>query len=233
VGGGKAAHDAWDNRHMRIVSKIDQFRWPVSLYRYFGRPEWADDFVRGRLKVSTLQECRRHEDATRRDPREGITFERIDNVATNDPAEAAEVLAMMNIRANVRGLYAHGNVVERRLDDAMVLCFSLEYSDQLASHMGQYCVEVIRTEAFFRGLTDALARHGQVILDGTADRVYYDAHDLNAQNRHLRADRAPGFTKTPDFSLEKEYRMLWVPTNPRAPFLFAAPELYGLSKRIR
>jgi hypothetical protein len=218
---------------MRVVTKINQFRWPVSLYRYFGRPEWADDFVRGRLKVTTLEECRRHEDATRRDPREGHTFERIDNVATNDPTEAAEALAMMNIRSRVCGLYAHGNVAERRLDDAMVLCFSLEFSDELATHMGQYCVEVIRTEAFFRGLTDALARHGQVVLDGTADRVYYDAHDLNFQNRHARAGRTLGFTKTPNFSREMEYRMLWVPTIPDAPFLFDAPGLYGLSKRIR
>jgi hypothetical protein len=206
--------------------------WPMSIYRYFPEEKYAEDFVNGRLKITTLHSCRYHEDSARRDELEGVKFSTI-NVVTNDLQESAEAMSIMGIDGGgATGFYAYDNISIRYAPDGFLLCSSLELSDRLAEKMGRHCVQILNPEAFTFELTEALChsvRHGLRVCCGP---VIYDAEELNFQNRADWLGRPPGFTKRRDYSEESEFRLYWPCLNPAA-FILDAPKLNGLSRRVR
>jgi hypothetical protein len=57
---------------------------PDKMYRYFTEAEHANQFVAGRILISTLEKCRGHECDIRRDEDEGVMEQALEEVIYSD-----------------------------------------------------------------------------------------------------------------------------------------------------
>jgi hypothetical protein len=204
--------------------------WPRVLYRYMDEAEYADAFVEGRLLISTLEACRRHDDPARGDPLDGVLMTTV-NVVTNDPNEAAEAAAIMGIGGGGTNFYAYDNVQYHTVSNAYLICCSLEQSPRLAEEMGPYCVEILQPESFASVIGWRMSEAARRYLPGTFGAVQYDGDDRNFQNRESWLRRPHGLTKRSQYSYQTEFRLLWRYADARRDIL-NAPGIRGLCRRI-
>lgn len=187
---------------------------PAVLYRSIPEKEYAIAFSRGRIRLSTLEICRNHESALRRD--EGEATEQYSSGYIQGPSEDAGV---QRIAARLRlGLRGIGKVtisdceVDDRIRDAWVLCFSLSRR----AIFGDHCIRVDDPASFFRAMTDTLQREsGRGLSPAWGEVTYGERH-----YQGLAPSPGPiGFVKPLRFRPDDEFRMLWRPEG-RAPIDF-------------
>jgi len=175
-------------------------------------PEYADQFVAGRVMVSTLETCRRHEARGRGDPIEGqqtrVQGEAISILDQADAVTAERIRRLGLPPGGPDSFYAHNARTERLLD-AHVLCFSEVFAPDVFADMGlPYCVEITNPTRAFDLLDAAVARRFPV-LGGAFSLVSYTS------TRYVEDEPEPGllgFVKEPDgFAHQREARMLWLP----------------------
>lgn len=179
---------------------LDRIEGPV--YRRLSKREYAEDFCRGYIRLSTLATCRNHFDPLRRDDGEAIHF-----YASGPSLDLSTKAGLAS--AHQMGFGVGPNCVAEncfgfaQIPDALLLCFS-ERSDLTA--LGS-CVKIIKPRRFFSRLSEAICR------------AFRDRHPVGILG-HVRyrdreffgADPQPapiGFIKPVSYAPEAEVRMLW------------------------
>lgn len=205
------------------------------IYRFLDKPEYADQFVAGRVLVSTLEACRRYEANGRGDAIEGqhvrVQGEGISILGAPDPATVERIRRLGLPIGGHGSVYAY-NARTERLPDAHVLCFSEVFEPAVFARMGlPYCVEIFNPTRAFDLLDAAVARHFQVEA-GRFSLVTY------AATRYIDSGPEPGvlgLVKEPDeFAHQREARMLWWPRVQEAltPDVIDAPGLSTVCRRV-
>lgn len=209
---------------------------PAVLYRFFDNPNYADDFVKGVIRVTTLNECRKYEDPEKGDPGEAIHQLEVKRISSNDLS--ADDFKSLSARVGINIEGTCNNIVLsnirriKKLHDAYVLCTTLEHQPKhFKKGFGQYCVRINKPYLFSRIISYAMfmqtkiehCQHGKI---NYRERVIDQSEDEKSF--------AIGFLKPKDiYEPQKEYRFLWVPNkSPISPLFLSCPNIEGICERI-
>jgi hypothetical protein len=208
-----------------------------SVYRIIHGAGYADSLAAGEVYLSTLSECRKHEDPERGDTREAKrTYHTGPDRVFGKDAQGSHVFKQLGPRVfsgPVDGVSLADCSATVQILDAFVLCTSAFYlPDDLAS-LGKQCVRIDRPRQFFEIVTREVAKKYPI---GPPDirRVIYAPRDYSGMES---PSGDLGFVKPPDpYAKQREVRMLWVLSGkPRTlkPEIFHCPEVAHLCTRIR
>lgn len=208
---------------------------PAVLYRFFQHDWEAECLVAGRVWVTTLETCRRFEDAERGDAGEG-TLQYNSGVVTGDSSDPIVriVAERVGVRffASVTSMVISGNTRVETLADGYVMCTTELPSKQLEKTLGPHCVRIDQPFLFFRKITRAIQatvplRRASIGRITYADRTFDGVSDPPGRI---------GFVKPSDiYAKQQELRMLWVPVQPRealAPFLVECPSARRFCRKV-
>ncbi|WP_219137139.1 hypothetical protein [Janthinobacterium sp. UMAB-60] len=189
---------------------------PKKLYRFLTDPDYADQFVNGCIKLSTLKICRAFDNPGRGDAAEGSLIYRSSGVKGkwDDPhiletcrRSGIDVRGSENVQiSNTQNFIA--------LEDGIILCLTSDFiPDKMNSDIGQYCVEISNPRRFFYEITAELMRK-HIIKNTLMGQVQYIGRELN----DLEPLKAPiAFLKPVDgYAYQKEIRMYWEVENSRS-----------------
>jgi hypothetical protein len=199
------------------------------VYRFFNESKHAEDFVRGKIWISTLETCRKYEDPRQGDPGEGSIIYHSGSYE-NHPADDAVLIEVarrsgVGIR-NLSGDITFSNNVSRHvIPDALVLCATTHYDPEVFPDVfGKYCVEIRDPNAFFMGLTQALAARYAISSFHSGSVTYSNREYSGLQSAPGRL----GFVKPVDlYCNQQEFRMLWIvnTTLPLTPGMIQVPKI--------
>ena len=180
----------------------------VNVYRFFQEEQHAEALVNGRVWISTLEDCRSHEDPVRGDVGEGTVDYFSETITGNSGDLAFDLVAARSgivVERSV-GTTLSGNSSRRAIQNAWVVCTTERYSPDTMRSFGSRCVRITDPVTFFRSVTESLATERRV-LEATMGGVRYSQRSY----RHLEPDPGPiGFLKPPDrYASQQEVRMLW------------------------
>lgn len=222
-----------DARQKRLAAEIE---YSAPVYRFFLNKEHAEDLVKGNVYISTLEECRKHEDPMRGDKEEGKLTWRLPGkiVGGSQDKDFVAIAARggVFIGLGCSDVSIENMTTNYKLPDAFVICATNSYDPaSLGENFGRSCVEISDPIVFLHKVTKALderfpfesAHAGNVTY---RDQVFYGV------------DEPPGvlgFVKRPDvYAYQKEFRFLWIPKDVSGikPFLLACPEIVGLCRLV-
>ena len=207
------------------------------MYRFFLQKNHAEDLVKGNVFISTLGECRKHEDPMRGDRHEGeLTYHMPGRMTGGSDDKDFVTMAArggVGIGPGCKNMTVGNLTRGYRLPDAFVLCTTNIYQPKsLGENFGGYCVEISKPTEFFHKVTSALRSKFPCESGSFGDVTYKD-------QVYFGLDDPPGligFVKRPDiYAYQKEFRFLWVPVskNKIEPFLLECPEIIGMCRLIR
>jgi hypothetical protein len=186
---------------------------PSALYRYFDSEEHADAFAAGKVWISTLDTCRKHEGLQRGDPGEATVTYNTGFIRGDGDDLAIQLIASrikVSVAPGARNITLSNDTAFHRLADAWVLCCTERHQPDGLKGIGQYCVKIEQPREFFEKLTRTFSQYAQ-IQEAMFGRVIYAERSYQS----LEAEPGPiGFVKPPDtYSDQSEVRMLWVPAS--------------------
>ena len=197
----------------------------MKLIRYIEQRYVDSFFVTGELLLTTYQKCRQHEDAVRRDTREG----------------------KFNFHIESNGYAA--SVIQTSGDRSYMLCTSLIEDPALARYFGvNGCIKIIDHAAFFEevsavipgiessrlGACEYVAERAKSILTtapiqpngdkllaaiasdlhGDIEKLYYEMHNDFSRRVQDHLSNEGYFAKPKAFQSEVEFRMIWTIDQP-------------------
>ncbi len=213
-----------------------------ALYRY-DHPEISDWILKGSIRVSTLEACRKAENLAARDVGEG-TKTTTSLPGTNYPSvqDFAKLLgvnpASIPMTENAVKLLSE-NAIHRTetVRDAFVLCLSaLENDATMKTKFGKGCIKIHDAESFFR-LVDQHLR--AKFRPGALSACVVDAVEYSPRkNNYLdHTDKHPAFLKPAGapgyFDSEYEVRAIWISKGiVPAPVTMTIPDVVPLLERV-
>jgi hypothetical protein len=217
-----------DDRHQQRGENSD-FEW----FRFFKSAEHADDFVRGRLMISTLGACRGYEKAGQGDKDEGTIAYSHGPIAHGDP-NFETVARRMGMGRLGEGTVIAFNALERRVPDAFVLCCTRRYApEKLSDTFGHHCVRINYPLFVFDLITEAIRKQHEIGSFFSGKIMYDDRHYRDAEPPP--ADHAALVKPRDGYADQEEERMVWLPKNPNqqlAPFEIEVPGMSDYCERI-
>ncbi len=127
----------------------------LSVYRYFTELAHAEDFVRGKIRFSTLERCRTIEDTARRDAFDGQA------AYTQSGMEIPQKAAHHFPDPRGRRMLIERSTVAV-IFDAGVLCLTAVLSKRFAEKFGPHIVQVNDKRALVEAVREARSDFGQV-----------------------------------------------------------------------
>lgn len=210
---------------------------PEKVYRFFDKPEHADDFANGRLWISTLERCRQYEDPKQGDKHEGMIARLVDDLKLTDGRNTkTQMLAQsmgIKVPASDINISIKNSTFVTRLADGLVLCTTLKYApDTLSDNFGKHCVEISNPHEFFKTLTQSLLSTYPMIAEAVAGPIIYEDRVAPI---HKKISTHIGLIKPSDpYAEQEEYRMLWLVKHniPLTPGIINVPALADYCRRI-
>lgn len=184
---------------------------PRILYRFLDAPQFADEFVAGRVRVSTLSACRACEDAERGDSGEGQLLYQPGDLfiphAGQAHADQVEMARRLGIRIgpHATNTRIEGCIADYSLDDGYLLCFTESFNPDMKKNFGNACVAITDIPAFFDAITKEFLRVDPRLLKPIAGRVVYNGREFGG----IGPLPPPGLAKPPRYAWQQECRMLW------------------------
>jgi hypothetical protein len=188
------------------------------IYRYFDEEEYAEQFLAGNFRLSTLNKCRAYENKMQGDKDEGKIIYYSGYVGGTDkdtniieigkrlgfPTRPNDGKSIVNMSRNKR---------ETVIDDAFLLCTSTIFSpNQFENDFGKYCVEIIDPSFFLKKVSEAI--NDEVTIEsGHAGKVDYKDRHYEGLEQAPNGD--PAFIKPQRYHWQNEYRFIWYPTESR------------------
>jgi len=205
------------------------------LYRYFKQERHARALCQGDVWVSTLEECRKHEERGRRDELEGASQWRVKEFNSPSGLKAQEL-----IKQQFGGVFKDCTVYgfeaafafDSMLPDAYVICTTDSRAESTQETFGDYCVEISNPRRFFELVTIRLfARTNDRISRSMLSPVTYSSIEYWDDALPLAP---PGLVKRPEtFGSQREVRLLWYPqTVPISPLLLTVPGVGRLCRLV-
>ncbi len=197
-------------------SRVDAHSAPEEVFRFFELEEHAEALLQGHVWISTLETCRRYENAERGDPDEASVIYNSGTIVGDSDNADLQLIAQrsrIGIGPGCTNITLSNNTRSTRIPDAYVLCTTLGADPTTMGDFGKYCVRIARPRSFCERVTAILVRIGS-IQQAYAGPVRY----ADRTYRFLDAEPGPlGFVKPRDkYAHQREYRMLWLPTGLKA-----------------
>ncbi|EKO3963177.1 hypothetical protein EI372_00495 [Vibrio fluvialis] len=203
----------------------------VCLYRFFDEKWKAEALVSGKVWISTLEACRKYDNAAQGDADEG-TLEYNSGITSGSGSNP--MVQLVAKRSMIGGdLSACKNInisnitIRYQIPDAFVLCTAEKYSpDDMKDDFGGYCVKISQPNSFFRKVTRRLAevqnlRYARINKVSYSKRSYIGTEPIHVP--HI------GFVKpnTDIYTSQNEVRMLWELAEHAdiKPFVLNCPEI--------
>ncbi|WP_185213751.1 hypothetical protein [Sphingobacterium mizutaii] len=187
---------------------------PDVLYRFFGNENHAQDFLRGKIRLSTLYACRTLENKIARDENEGAVFMKVDSFTTTGvDKKDNQILRNLGIgiqdhSGGVGGQIKLINIRAIQNMNAHVLCFTKSISDYIIENFGKYGVQIIDPYEFLLRVHFELRRIDPNYLGNDSQPVIYNDNNINFKEPD--SIQLLGFSKNREkFELENEYRLLF------------------------
>lgn len=172
----------------------------MTLYRTFPKAEYADDFMKGKVFISTLKRCREMEDKIRQDPGEGTMTYHSGVIDGRD--QAASRIIRERFRFNTEGRVNFcNNTFMGRVPDAFIFCQTRTF----APKFGEHVVRIDYPRLLFRVMSKALGA-----FDGTEKGWMKSVQYRDRVYAGLEPTPDVGFIKpVQPFAKEREVRMVW------------------------
>jgi hypothetical protein len=171
--------------------------------------EHARTFVRGSIRLSTLEGCRRDEKSGRGDPGEGRTTYNTGSIS-GDSDDPSVQHRLRRITVNLVGsnIALEDNTYVRVIPDAYLLCMTTENGEDLRKIFGERCIRIRNPIEFFSGITEELRRAilPYRLATWRFDRVAYSSRFSSGDDPD---PGDPGFIKPIEYADQCEFRMLW------------------------
>ena len=212
---------------------LDDYTGPV--YRFFSEEWQAEDFIQGKLYLSTLEVCRGYEDAKQGDKEEGHQTYHTGHISggSDDPDFVEKARrASVGIGPDCTNISIKDCTNTTFIKDAYVLCTTTEFSPEILSDtFGKYCVEIKHPRRFFLAVSKRVHTIATIKEAAMGNIIYKD-------RTYTGLDRPPGpmgFVK-PSFPYadQKEFRFMWYVGEDfeLQPFVLDCPEIKGMCKRM-
>lgn len=157
----KEEHEQHSIKRWKHYQKLKNL--PSKLYRFFDKKEYAEDFVNGKLRVSTLETCRNHENKAQGDAQEGYMFNYIREIHSSHPR--------FQVISNKSGICMIGSdncviknsTYKECIEDAYLLCTTTQCRpEDFTDDFGDYCVEITDPLKMMEMITQTLHRTSKV-----------------------------------------------------------------------
>ncbi|OOH81314.1 hypothetical protein BOW65_09540 [Pseudomonas koreensis] len=217
------------------TTKVFEIDVLEKLYRFFETEEYAEQFLKGEIYITTLEKCQNLKNPSQGDVGEGTMSYSMTSAGfdSNDPEHLARArLAGIRMSPGVQGM-EFSSTRSQSSKNCYILCMTKEFSPEVfADDFGRQCVEISNPALFFELVSAALDREKTFKTGGAASILYVD--------RDYKQDKVPvqypiGLVKPPDlYASQKEFRFFWTVDKPEGiqPFLLRVPEAANLMKRV-
>ncbi|HAX9712205.1 TPA: hypothetical protein JS563_000741 [Serratia marcescens] len=197
-----------------VVKKWEQVGYTGEVYRFFDKEEYANALCNGDIRISTLDICRKYENAEQGDAGEGSWTQEIKNLVVDggDPRNGALRYA---------GIYVHPSAVatsigyaraDISLADAYLICTTKKYDPTVFKEsFGEYCVKISDAQRFAAIIGKAISElHDGMDITALYNDVTYlekrTGMNYSVPNTHI------GFIKPEHpYKEQNEFRFLWLP----------------------
>jgi len=187
---------------------------PKTLYRFFSNEQYANDFINGKIRLSTLKSCTEIEIHKGGDDLEGKMKIHIDNHVFQVSSDTDKKL-LQNATVVIRKSSPESKMQIRMVNcttnykiDANVLCFTKEPSEYILKTFGQFGVQLNNPEIFLERVHKCLKESDPNYLGYRFNHVHYN--DNSANYLDMDALDQLGFSKRKEiFEMENEFRFLF------------------------
>src|ERR1700728_4968112 len=107
----------------------------MTLYRTFPKAEYADDFMNGKIFISTLKRCREIEDGIGGDFGEGSVTYHSGSVDGSDPAALRFILRRAGLPGIGGNVNFYNNTSFDRVPNAFILCLTRRLAPKFGEHV--------------------------------------------------------------------------------------------------
>lgn len=211
-----------------------EFLGPV--YRHFPEEKFAIDFASGSyVRMSTLEDCRKYEDADKGDAGEGSYSYSHTNISSTDP-NFSEISNRLDIHVdpNLKGIVTLvGCGAQSKIENAYVLCLTTRILEKdLHEKFGKYVVQIPNIHMFTHMLCVAMSKvvSGFEAFSRPVQYRSREFRDTEIGPEHI------GFIKPINpYSRQKEYRIIFhcEDNHVYEPFGLKVPELWKAVNLIK
>lgn len=182
-----------------------------TVYRFFERESYADDFVRGRMRIGTFSSIIELSDNVRGDKGEGsIEYYSGAISGRSEDSKVRYIASQSGISAENIGNLTIVNCSSRRFQDAYLMSLTHTYRPEDMQYFGKYCVKIVNSTTLMRLIADALPIEEGVLLYNRVqyrERLYSGVEVLCT---HPALIKPP----TPEYLRQNETRAVWIPNHP-------------------
>lgn len=211
-----------------------------SVYRFFDQAEYAEQFCKGKLRVSTLEACRGYENAEQGDKGEGVWQHTISDIHIPN-AQDVDVSGLLY--AGVRVDPSATNVViknvsgGKKIENAYVLCTTKLFNpDAFSTSFGKYCVEISNAQCFAHAVTEAIHKYHRDLKWVRADFGNVDYIENRSGVDFEKPANHIAFLKPKNpYKSQEEFRFLWSLSEPHLdirPLDLNIPSIAKYCKRV-
>lgn len=210
------------NHQVLVPTTLKHAPPPAVVYRYLKEEEHAEDFVNGRVWVSTLENVRTAEAERTEDPGDGTltyTVRRLDGDTSAERAAAIEQ-NFASCGINLRATFGPNAILEDvsvvQVLQAYVLCTTSERSQYMVDAFGEFCVEISNPYRYFEVLGDGIIQQVRLAENFASLFCKVNYNGRSHADDTPRREQLTGFDSVPELAHEKEERMLWYPRDRKA-----------------
>lgn len=220
-----------------IVKHLEEQQSPI--YRFFSKEKYAKDFIKGKIRISTLYSCRELENLKARDKNEGIINPIISEKVIKDSNSGKDIdflsdLRMtraINIGSNCKNITLKNITTgSMSMQNVFVLCTSNNISDYLIKNYGKFCVQINHPLL--------LAYYLHLRMRNKMNSSYFRSEKVNYGNQIVdlaksKINNRIGFEKENRFSSEDEFRSIFYPNKTNIyPYFEMVPEISNICEYI-
>jgi hypothetical protein len=181
--------------------------------------KWAEEFVKGNIRINTLYGYQAVEHAEIGDAWEGFrifdldphrsTKQQVDVLLANFPHLAAQLLTDPEMSKEASKDFApHYPIqINELVPDCFMLCFAREFDASVMRNFGaDTCIEITYPKEFFFSLSRAMQKHATFAAFSTCQYIDRGA-SIEVQVKYR-----PQVLKPPRLAHQKEVRFVWDPS---------------------
>lgn len=202
-----------------------------TVYRYMNDEDHINQFLKGRIRISTLEACRSYENQEMGDKEEAQEVYTVNYMASGDPNFFKKSEKLRLFLPCAPGSVIENCSVINHLPNGFLICTTNRRDDEkFSKDFGRFCIKINDSERFFQIVTQAIRKKFD-LLGGHHEKVTYQAQKYSD-------DELPpgkiGFVKRTRYQWQDEYRFLWLPNNSDigTHLLIDVPEIKYLCERV-
>ncbi|WP_416413754.1 hypothetical protein [Pantoea sp. App145] len=206
---------------------------PNKIYRFFDNENFANDFVKGNMRISTLGVCRANENKAQGDSKEGTMTYHI-NYISSEEKNSEQILKRAGYR--MKGCvdcYVIDSFGEQEQKDSYILCTTMKFNpEDFKQDFGSYCIEITNPKKLMEIITRTLHKTKGITMCNYGRVVYKNR--LTFQNECLEVPIELIKPDTDIYKMQNEFRFTWYTAESNiSPIDIKCGDISDICKRIK